>query len=137
MRVADFDFDLPESLIAQRPLADRSDSRLLHLDGSSGALLDLRFRGLPDMLLENDVLVVNDTRVIKARLRGTKESGGKVELFIERILADREAFALIRSSHPPKEESKILVASTAHVRVMAREGDLYRVQFIEIGRAHV
>lgn len=131
MRVADFDFDLPESLIAQRPLADRSDSRLLHLDGASGEISDLQFRGLPEMLRENDVLVVNDTRVIKARLQGVKESGGKVELFIERIVADREAFALIRASHPPRDDSEILIASEARVRVVAREGDLYRVKFLD------
>jgi len=131
MRVADFDFDLPETLIAQCPLADRSDSRLLYLDGTSGALSDLQFRGLPDMLRENDVLVVNDTRVIKARLQGTKESGGKVELFIERIVTDREALALIRSSHPPRDGSELLIAQSTRVRVLAREHDLYRVQFLD------
>ncbi len=131
MRVADFDFDLPEALIAQHPLAGRSDSKLLHLDGNSGTLADLQFSGLPDMLRENDVLVVNDTRVIKARLQGTKESGGRIELFIERLIADREALALIRSSHPPRDGSELVVAEGARVRIVAREGDLYRVKFLD------
>ena len=131
MRVADFDFDLPEALIAQYPLAGRSDSRLLHLDGDSGTLADLQFSILPDMLRENDVLVVNDTRVIKARLQGTKESGGRIELFIERLVADREALALIRSSHPPRDGSEFIVSGGARVRIVAREGDLYRVHFLD------
>ena len=85
MKLADFDYELPPELIAQHPAQERSASRLLHLDGTSGALRDLAFADLPDLVDARDALVLNDTRVIKARLLGTKASGGRIELFIERI----------------------------------------------------
>ena len=93
MRVADFDYALPEELVAQHPPAERSQSRLLHLEGATGALQDLMFADFPGQVGERDVLVLNDTRVIKARLAGRKSSGGRVEIFIERALGESEALA--------------------------------------------
>jgi S-adenosylmethionine:tRNA ribosyltransferase-isomerase len=129
MLVSEFDYELPAELIAQEPAAERGGSRLLRLHASSGALEDLRFADLPSLVGPGDALVLNDTRVIKARLSGRKRSGGKVEVFVERILAPREALVLVRSSHPPPAGGEISVGQGVTVRVIARERDLYRVAF--------
>jgi S-adenosylmethionine:tRNA ribosyltransferase-isomerase len=131
MRLAEFDYALPEALIAQRPARERAASRLLHLDAASGRIEDLAFADLPSLVDKRDALVVNDTRVIKARLAGAKASGGKIELFIERVTGAREALALIRSSHHPREGGELLVGDGARAKVTGREGDLYRVRFAE------
>ena len=131
MRLAEFDYALPEALIAQRPAGARSSSRLLHLDAASGRIEDLAFADLPGLLGRRDALVLNDTRVIKARLAGAKASGGKIELFVERVTGAREALALIRSSHPPREGGRLLVGDGVRVTVAGREEDLYRVRFEE------
>ena len=128
MRVADFDFDLPDELIAQFPPAVRGASRLLHV-GRDGALADREFRDLPSMLTANDLLVMNDTRVIKARLFGRKNSGGRVELLVERVTDEREALAFIRASHAPKPGSTIELGDGVVVEVLAREHDLTRLRF--------
>jgi S-adenosylmethionine:tRNA ribosyltransferase-isomerase len=130
VRVSEFDYPLPPELIAQHPAAQRTASRLLHLDASSGSLQDLKFADLPRLVDQRDLLVLNDTRVIKARLAGRKASGGKIELFVERMLGAREALALIRASHPPPAGSDVLVRD-ARVRIQSREGELYRVRFSE------
>ena len=129
MRVADFDYALPEELVAQHPPAERSQSRLLHLEGATGALQDLMFADFPGQVGERDVLVLNDTRVIKARLAGRKSSGGRVEIFIERALGESEALALIRASHPPLAGSALQVGDGVRIEVLAREGELYRLRF--------
>ena len=129
MRVAEFDYDLPEALIAQNPAPRRTASRLLRLDAGSGRLEDLAFTDLPSLVGKRDALVLNDTRVIKARLAGAKSSGGKIELFIERVTGPREALALIRSSHAPRAGGELVVGDGARVEVLAREADLYRVRF--------
>jgi S-adenosylmethionine:tRNA ribosyltransferase-isomerase len=131
MLVSEFDYELPAALIAQHPVAQRSASRLLHLHAASGALQDLKFGDLPELLDERDVLVLNDTRVVRARLAGRKASGGKIELFVERALGTREALALIRASHPPSPGSAVFVGSDVPVKIEAREGELYRVRFSE------
>ena len=128
MRVADFDFELPPELIAQFPLAERGASRLLHVD-ASGALFDRRFRDLPALLRADDLLVMNDTRVIKARLFGQKGSGGKVELLVERVLDEYQALAFIRASHAPKAGSRIHLADDLVVDVLARQDDLTQLRF--------
>jgi S-adenosylmethionine:tRNA ribosyltransferase-isomerase len=128
--VSEFDYELPAALIAQHPVPQRSASRLLHLDAASGAIADLAFTELPDLVDERDVLVLNDTRVVKARLAGRKASGGKIELFVERALGAREALALIRASHPPAAGSELVVGNT-RVSVLGREGELYKVRFPE------
>jgi S-adenosylmethionine:tRNA ribosyltransferase-isomerase len=128
MRVADFDFDLPPELIAQFPPAVRGGSRLLHVD-AAGALADRDFRDLPALLRADDLLVMNDTRVIKARLFGQKDSGGKVELLVERVLDEFEALAFIRASHAPKAGSHIRLTDDVTVEVLARQDDLTRLRF--------
>jgi S-adenosylmethionine:tRNA ribosyltransferase-isomerase len=129
MHVSEFDYALPDGLIAQHPAPRRGGSRLLHLD-AAGRLRDLQFADLPDLVGSGDALVVNDTRVIKARLSGRKASGGRVELFIERLLAPREALVLLRASHPPRPGSELFVEDVS-VRVIARHEDLYHVAFSE------
>jgi S-adenosylmethionine:tRNA ribosyltransferase-isomerase len=131
MRVSEFDYDLPEALIAQRPAPQRTASRLLRLDAASGRVEDLAFADLPSLVGKRDAVVLNDTRVIKARLAGAKASGGRIELFIERLTGPREALALIRSSHAPRPGGELVVGDGARVRVRAREADLYRVEFAE------
>lgn len=128
MLVSEFDYDLPPALIAQHPAAQRSASRLLRLR-ASGAIEDLAFADLPGFLDSSDAVVLNDTRVIKARLAGRKASGGRIELFIERLLGEREALALIRASHPPAPGSRLTVGQDIEVRVEGRVDDLYKVAF--------
>lgn len=128
MRVADFDFDLPADLIAQFPPATRGGSRLLHVD-ATGAMHDRRFNELPMLLRPDDLLVMNDTRVIKARLFGQKESGGKVELLVERVLGEFEALAFIRASHAPKPGSRIRLSGDIALDVLARQDDLTQLRF--------
>src|SRR3954463_5576154 len=98
--VSDFDFELPPDLIAQHPAAERSASRLL--DGRGAAPVDRVFRELPSLLRSGDLLVFNDTKVIKARLLGAKATGGAVEALVERVLGDHEVWAHLRSSKSPK-----------------------------------
>jgi S-adenosylmethionine:tRNA ribosyltransferase-isomerase len=130
MLVSEFDYELPAELIAQHPPRERRGSRLLHLR-ADGAIEDLAFADLPRLVDGRDALVLNDTRVIKARLAGRKASGGRIELFVERIVAPREALALIRASHPPAAGSALLVGGAIGVTVVSREQDLYRVAFAE------
>jgi S-adenosylmethionine:tRNA ribosyltransferase-isomerase len=129
MKVADFDYALPPELIAQHPAPERGASRLLHLDGRTGEITDRRFADFPDLVDERDLLVLNDTRVIKARLIGKKSTGGKIELFIERVTGEREALALMRSSHPPQPGGILVVGNDCQVELLGREGDLWRVRF--------
>jgi len=131
MRLAEFDYALPEELIAQRPAPERAASRLLRLDAASGRLEDLSFGDLPSLVGRRDTLVLNDTRVIKARLLGAKASGGRIELFVERVTGAREALALIRSAHAPRPGGELRVGDGARVTVVGREEDLYRVRFAE------
>ena len=131
MRLDDFDYHLPEELITQSPAAERRASRLLHLEGASGALQDHRFTDVPGLLRAGDLLVLNDTKVIKARLMGQKASGGRIEVLIERVLDLREALAQIRASHAPKAGSELHLADGLVLEVVAREGELYRLRFPE------
>lgn len=128
MRVADFDFDLPDELIAQFPPAVRGGSRLLHVE-ASGTLHDRDFRDLPTLLHPDDLLVMNDTRVIKARLFGAKDSGGKVELLVERVSGEFEALAFIRASHAPKPGSRIHLSDDIIIDVLGRQDDLTQLRF--------
>ena len=123
MKIQDFDFDLPPELIAQFPPEQRSSSRMLHLDGASGELRDALFADLPRYLSAGDVMVFNDTRVIKARLYGVKDSGGKVEVMVERVLDAHCALAVIRASHSPKPGTRLFLADAFAVTVLAREHD--------------
>ena len=128
MLVSEFDYDLPPELIAQHPAPKRTASRLLHLDAKSGALRDLAFADLPGLVDSRDALVLNDTRVIKARLFGRKATGGRVEIFVERITGPHEALALIRAGHSPKAGTEVMI-DDVRATVGGREGELYRVRF--------
>lgn len=128
MRLEDFDFDLPAELIAQYPSERRGESRLLTLDGRNGTLSDRRFADLPGLIAPSDLLVFNDTRVIKARLLGQKDSGGRVELLVERVLDAHHALALLRASHAPSAGSAITVEGIP-IRVLERAGEFYRLEF--------
>ncbi len=129
MKTSDFDFDLPPDLIAQIPAQERRQSRLLRLDGAGGVLEDRQFAELPQFLYANDVLVFNDTRVIKARLFGVKDSGGRLEVLVERVLDAHCALAHIRASHAPKPGSGLLLAGHVAATVEERQGELYRLRF--------
>lgn len=128
LSIADFDYDLPEDLIAQVPPATRTDSRLL-LVGDDGGLRDLNFSGLPDLLLPGDLLVFNDTKVIKARLYGQKDSGGRVQALIERILEPTRALAHVRASKSPRPGATLIFDGDVTCRVTARHDDLFELQF--------
>lgn len=129
MRLDDFDYELPEELIAQQPPESRGASRLLHLDGASGALEDGHFRDLPRFLGPHDLLVFNDTRVIKARLLGRKASGGQVEVLVERILDANHALAQVRASHAPQAGSQLHLAGDLTATVTGREGEFFQLRF--------
>ncbi len=124
MYLSDFQYKLPQELIAQEPLPERSASRLLTLD-ARGRWEDRMFRELPELLREGDLLVFNDTRVVPARLYGRKESGGKVELLIERVIEDREALGLVRAGKPPRPGTRLLLEGGARVEVTGREEDAW------------
>ena len=128
MRTEDFDFRLPPDLIAQFPTEERRASRLLALDGRDGILQDRLFADLPKYVQANDVIIFNDTRVIKARVFGTKDSGGQVELMLERVLDERHAMAQIRASHAPKADSRIVVNPDAAFTVLGRQGEMYKLR---------
>lgn len=127
-RRQDFHFDLPAELIAQQPPAQRSDSRLLTLDGATGALGDRQFRELPALLRPGDLLVFNDTRVIPARLFGRKASGGRFELLVERLLDEQRAWAQIRASKAPKPGGRLLFDAGFTAAVLGRQNDLFEIR---------
>jgi len=129
MQLDDFDYHLPEQLIAQAPAPERRQSRLLHLEGASGRISDHLFPDIQQLLRGGDLLVLNDTRVIKARLTGHKDSGGAIEILIERVTGEREALAQIRASHAPKPGMRLRVGGGLELAVVAREGELYRLAF--------
>src|SRR5271169_3235234 len=107
MRRTDFHFDLPAELIAQRPVTPRSASRMLALDGSAGSWQDLRFGDFPGLVRPADLLVFNDTRVIPARIHGTKDSGGRVELLLERVLTHTTALMHARASKGLRPHARV------------------------------
>jgi S-adenosylmethionine:tRNA ribosyltransferase-isomerase len=129
MRTNDFEFDLPGRLIAQHPPEQRGASRLLEV--KRAGLKDSRFADLVNLVKEHDLLVLNDTRVLKARLFGEKESGGKVEVMIERVLSEHEVLAQIRASKTPKTNSQIIIDGKILVRVLGRSGEFYHLMFDE------
>lgn len=129
MRRQDFHYLLPQELIAQQPLPQRTASRLLCLDGASGALADRRFRELPSLLNPDDLLVFNDTRVIPARLFGRKTSGGAVEFLVERLLDEHHALVLARASKPLRACMHVCMAETADAIILGHEGEFLRVEF--------
>lgn len=126
MQLSDFDYDLPAELIARHPPDARTASRLLVVGGQ---LHHRRFTDLPSVLAEGDLLVFNDTRVLRARLRGRKASGGSVEILVERLLGDTEALAHVRASKSPRAGSLIDLAGGCQAHVIGRAGDLFHLRF--------
>ena len=130
MNLADFDYHLPAELIAQHPAKERTGSRLLHVDGNTGVFADRQFRDLPGQLRAGDVLVFNNTQVVKARLHGHKESGGKVEILIERVLADgQRALAHVRASKSPLPGATLIFKEGITATMIARANDLFELDF--------
>jgi S-adenosylmethionine:tRNA ribosyltransferase-isomerase len=129
LSIDDFDYELPPELIAQHPSATRSGSRLLLLRGE--ALSDHRFSELPQLLTPGDLLVFNDTRVIRARLFGRKETGGRIEVLIERLLPEGEALAQVHAGRAAQAGSTLDLDGGLRLRVLGREGEFYRLRFPE------
>ncbi|NYZ62683.1 tRNA preQ1(34) S-adenosylmethionine ribosyltransferase-isomerase QueA [Luteimonas deserti] len=129
MKKSDFHFDLPDALIAQAPLAERSASRLLLVPPGPAAFADRHVRDLPDLVQPGDLLVFNDTRVIPARLFGHKASGGRVEILIERLLPGNEARAQIGASKAPKPGGRILLDGGGEAEVLSRDDGFYHLRF--------
>jgi len=131
MQVSDFSFQLPDSLIARHPLAERRASRLLVLDGPTGHLEHRGFAELLDYLRPGDLMVFNNTRVIPARLFGQKDTGGKLEVLIERVLDGRRVLAHIRASKSPKPGTHILIDGGGDALMLARHDALFELEFSE------
>ncbi|MBT3136901.1 tRNA preQ1(34) S-adenosylmethionine ribosyltransferase-isomerase QueA [Alteromonas sp. ALT199] len=129
MKLSEFSFSLPQSLIAKYPTENRSASRLLQLDGKSGDVRHSMFADMVELLEEGDLLVFNNTRVIPARLLGKKETGGQVEVLIERITSDNTALAHVRASKAPKPGTKLILEGKVNVTVTGRDDALFILQF--------
>ena len=129
MQLSDFDYHLPDELIAQHPPEHRGASRLLHVDGMT--LADLAFPDILERLQSGDVMVFNDTRVIKARLFGEKASGGKVEALVERVLDEHTVWAHVRASKSPKPGSKITFAGRWQAEMVERDDALFKLRFLD------
>ena len=127
----DFDYALPPDLIAQSPAATRSGSRLLHVDGAT--LTDLAFPDVAGLVSPGDVVVMNDTRVLRARVAGSKPSGGRVELLVERLLSDDEAWVQLKASHLPRLGTAVLLPGGASATVLERDGGFFRLRFLGTG----
>ncbi|SHI15387.1 tRNA preQ1(34) S-adenosylmethionine ribosyltransferase-isomerase QueA [Pollutimonas bauzanensis] len=128
LELSQFNYELPQELIAQSPAAQRVESRLLHLD-RRGSLHDRQFVDLPSLLRPKDLLVFNNTRVIKARLLGRKASGGKVEVLVERVTGASTALAHVKASKSPKAGGKLILAGAFAATVLGREGELFELEF--------
>ena len=128
MQLSDFDYDLPEHLIAQSPLPERSASRLLLVNPRENSLSDQQFSDLARIIAPGDLLVFNDTRVIPARLFGHKQSGGKVEVMVERIIDGQTLLAHIRASKAPRPGTILLLENDIECQMTARDDDLFELQ---------
>lgn len=127
MQLNDFDFHLPEELIAQRPSTERTGSRLLELDGASGELRHRQFPEIEQLLEPGDLLVFNNTKVIPARLFGRKSTGGQVEVLVERMLSDHLALAHVKANKTPKEGSILLMEGNVQLEVTGRQKNLFQL----------
>lgn len=129
MQVHDFSFELPDELIARHPMAERTGSRLLQLDGNSGNLTHGRFGDILDLIHLGDLLVFNNTRVIPARMFGRKASGGKLEVLVERMLDDKRVLAHVRSSKAPKPGTGLILEPDVNATMVARHDALFEIEF--------
>jgi S-adenosylmethionine:tRNA ribosyltransferase-isomerase len=130
MKLTDFHFDLPESLIARYPKEKRSASRLLHLMGNSGEVEHLVFGQIIDLLHPGDLVVFNNTRVIPARLLGHKTSGGRIEILVERVLDEHNVLAHVRANKAPKVGNRFLLEGVVEVEMMGRQDALFELKFL-------
>jgi S-adenosylmethionine:tRNA ribosyltransferase-isomerase len=130
MRTLDFDFYLPPHLIAQHPLPNRSESRLLEVNAANNTIQDNHFRHITDHFESGDVLVLNDTKVIKARLFGQKATGGQIEVMIDRVLSAQEAYAQIKSSRSPKAGSLLHLSGDYQAEVLGRHADMFHIRLL-------
>jgi S-adenosylmethionine:tRNA ribosyltransferase-isomerase len=126
---SDFQYELPDELIARHPAARRSDSRLLHLDGRNGAIVDRQFADLPALLRPGDLLVFNDTRVVPARLHGRKDTGGRVEILLERVLGGLRVLVQMRSSKAPAPGSCLHLPGESTATVVGRQDGFWLLEF--------
>ncbi|MDP2326394.1 MAG: tRNA preQ1(34) S-adenosylmethionine ribosyltransferase-isomerase QueA [Gammaproteobacteria bacterium] len=129
MDFPEFHFELPPELIAQQALPERSASRLLHMGAATGRTDDLHVRDLPHLLRTGDLLIANDTRVLPARLYGQKDTGGKIELLLERILGEREALVQLRASHAPRPGTVLDFGAEVSAQVIERRNEFFVLQF--------
>ncbi|MCH2056233.1 MAG: tRNA preQ1(34) S-adenosylmethionine ribosyltransferase-isomerase QueA [Thalassotalea sp.] len=129
MRVSDFAFDLPEELIARYPKSDRTASRLMTVDGNTGAIDNGQFGDVLDKLNKGDLLIFNDTRVIPARMFGKKASGGKLEVLVERMLDEHRVLAHVRCSKSPKPGTEIILEDQVSATMVERHGALFELKF--------
>lgn len=130
MNLSDFHFDLPPELIAKHPMAERSASRMLHLQGNGGAIHHRQFKDLLNVLNPGDLLIFNNTRVIPARLLGHKVSGGKVEVLVERILDDHRVLAHVRANKSPKPGTEFLLEDKVKAEMVERHDALFELRFL-------
>lgn len=128
MRRSDFIYQLPPELIAQRPAPRRSGSRLLHVNGAAGSWSDRQFIDFPALLRAGDLLVFNDTRVIPARIKGVKPTGGQVEILLERVLDERRILAHVHASKPLRSEAPVQLPGQVEARFIGRQGDLFELE---------
>lgn len=131
MKRTDFNYQLPPELIAQRPLAQRSASRLLCFDRPTGGLNDRKFNDLPALLNPGDLLVFNNTEVIPARLFGVKVSGGRIEILVERLLNKQECLAQVRASKSPKPGGKLVLENGCELLVLGRQEGFFHLRAID------
>jgi len=128
MRLSDFNYDLPDELIARYPLPERRSSRLLCLDGNSGVTQHQHFTDLLDFITDKDLLIFNDTRVIPARLWGAKETGGRIEVLVERVLDHKRVLAHVRASKSPRAQTYLVFAEGVRFEVLGRHDDLFELR---------
>jgi S-adenosylmethionine:tRNA ribosyltransferase-isomerase len=133
MKITDFDFDLPEHLIAKYPAKERTASRMLRLNGQTSKVIHGQFTDILEILNKGDLLIFNNTRVIPARLFGQKASGGKVEVMLERVLSDNSALAHVRASKSPKEGALLSMEGGLEIEVLGRRDGLFHIKFNAAG----
>ncbi|MEE9327677.1 MAG: tRNA preQ1(34) S-adenosylmethionine ribosyltransferase-isomerase QueA [Cocleimonas sp.] len=133
MQLSDYNYALPPELIAQEALKERASSRLLHLNSATipAQISDKSFSDILDLIGDKDLLIFNNTKVIPARLRGLKESGGKIEVMIERVLEDNRVLAHVRANKSPKPGNKLFLENAIHAEVIARQNTLFEIKFLE------
>ena len=129
MKLSDFNFSLPEHLIAKYPTEQRSASRLMHLNGTDGAVKHRMFADMLELVEEGDLLIFNNTRVIPARLKGKKPTGGQVEVLVERILDNNCVLAHVRASKAPKPDTQLILEDAVNVTVTGRQDALFLLRF--------